>query len=76
MGPISIPHGWHHNGLGCQGASATVGGTLHRTNEECGIREVWAHNMEEEFRAICQVSTTRKQVSGGDSNICRHFKLL
>jgi CCR4-NOT transcription complex subunit 7/8 len=24
------------------------------TNEDCGIREVWAHNMEEEFKTICQ----------------------
>merc|ERR1712226_545681 len=24
-------------------------------NEECGIREVWAHNMDEEFRKICQI---------------------
>jgi hypothetical protein len=25
------------------------------TNEDCGIREVWAHNMEEEFKTICQI---------------------
>ncbi|XP_040574938.1 CCR4-NOT transcription complex subunit 7 isoform X2 [Lepeophtheirus salmonis] len=25
------------------------------TNEDCGIREVWSHNLEEEFKAICQV---------------------
>ena len=25
------------------------------TNEECGIREVWAHNLDAEFRTICQV---------------------
>lgn len=24
----------------------------HLTNEECGIREVWAHNLEEEFYNI------------------------
>ena len=24
-------------------------------NENCGIREVWAHNLESEFRTICQV---------------------
>ena len=28
---------------------------MHRTNEECGIREVWAHNLEDEFRHIRQV---------------------
>ena len=25
------------------------------TNEECGIREVWAHNLDEEFKTICQI---------------------
>jgi len=25
------------------------------SNEECGIREVWSHNMEEEFKSICQI---------------------
>jgi len=25
------------------------------TNEDCGIREVWAHNMDEEFKTICHV---------------------
>ena len=24
-------------------------------NEECGIREVWATNLDEEFRKICQI---------------------
>ena len=24
-------------------------------NEECGIREVWATNLDEEFRKICKV---------------------
>jgi len=24
-------------------------------NEECGIRDVWGHNLEEEFRTIRQV---------------------
>merc|ERR1712226_301364 len=27
-------------------------------NEECGIREVWAHNMDEEFKTICQIIQT------------------
>ena len=33
------------------------GGVLHGAmdNENCGIREVWAHNLESEFRTICQV---------------------
>ena len=52
MGPASIHLGGLHNGLGM--GSATGG--IHPSNEECGIREVWAHNMEEEFKTICQVS--------------------
>ena len=51
MGPASIHLGGLHNGLGM--GSATGG--IHPSNEECGIREVWAHNMEEEFKTICQV---------------------
>lgn len=30
------------------------GGTM-PSNEECGIRDVWGHNLEEEFRTIRQV---------------------
>ena len=30
-----------------------TGGSM--MNEECGIREVWATNLDEEFRKICQV---------------------
>ena len=25
------------------------------SNEECGIREVWSYNLEEEFKSICKV---------------------
>jgi hypothetical protein len=35
---------------------AAVGGINHSSNEECGIRDVWAHNLEEEFRTIRQVT--------------------
>lgn len=35
--------------------SATVSGSHIPSNEECGIRDVWAHNLEEEFRTIRQV---------------------
>ena len=31
------------------------GGPNMPSNEECGIRDVWGHNLEEEFRAIRQV---------------------
>ena len=49
MGPASIHLGGLQNGLG------TSNMNVHPTNEECGIREVWAHNLEEEFGTICQV---------------------
>ena len=53
MSPVSIPLGFHHNGGGCPAGASNK--TIHRTNEQCGIREVWAHNLESEFRTICQV---------------------
>ena len=31
---------------------AQMGSTM---NEDCGIREVWATNLDEEFRKICQI---------------------
>lgn len=31
------------------------GGATLPSNEECGIRDVWGHNLEEEFRTIRQV---------------------
>lgn len=37
--------------------AATIGSSQHPSNEECGIRDVWAHNLEEEFRTIRQVIT-------------------
>ena len=27
----------------------------HSSNEDCGIREVWHHNLDEEFKTICQI---------------------
>lgn len=30
-------------------------GNMHQSNEDCGIREVWAHNLEDEFRHIRQI---------------------
>lgn len=35
--------------------AATLGSAQHPNNEECGIRDVWAHNLEDEFRTIRQV---------------------
>lgn len=39
------------------GASGGNGAGQQRalTNEECGIREVWAHNLEEEFNNIRRI---------------------
>ena len=34
------------------GSTGMTGSTM---NEECGIREVWATNLDEEFRKICKV---------------------
>lgn len=31
------------------------GGTVAASNEDCGIRDVWKHNLEEEFRIIRQI---------------------
>lgn len=33
------------------------------SNEECGIRDVWRHNLEEEFRAIRQIVQTYHYVA-------------
>lgn len=36
--------------------AATLGSIQHPNNEDCGIRDVWAHNLEDEFRTIRQVN--------------------
>lgn len=36
--------------------AATISSSQHPNNEECGIRDVWAHNLEDEFRTIRQVN--------------------
>lgn len=41
---------------GSEMPTATIGST-HPNNEECGIRDVWAHNLEDEFKAIRQVTS-------------------
>lgn len=35
--------------------AATISSSQRPSNEECGIRDVWAHNLEEEFRTIRQI---------------------
>ena len=54
MGPAPIPLDLHHNVNGCPNLNSNISD---RTNEQCGIREVWAVNLEEEFRSNCQVSS-------------------
>ncbi|XP_071540400.1 CCR4-NOT transcription complex subunit 7 [Panulirus ornatus] len=38
-----------------RGGGRSSGGQRPMSNEECGIREVWAHNMEEEFNHIRRI---------------------
>ena len=52
MGPAPTPLDLHHNANGCPILNSNISD---RTNEQCGIREVWAVNLEDEFRSICQV---------------------
>jgi CCR4-NOT transcription complex subunit 7/8 len=40
----------------CAGSNSSHSGhTNIPSNEECGIRDVWGHNLEEEFRTIRQI---------------------
>merc|ERR1712223_162157 len=55
MSPASVHTGFT-NGHAAAGSNMT--GTGPTTNEDCGIREVWAHNLEEEFKTICQIIQT------------------
>lgn len=44
--------------VGSGNAANTVGGHIGEnipSNEECGIRDVWRHNLEDEFRMIRQI---------------------
>ena len=43
------------DGGGSRGGGRSSGGHRSLSNEECGIREVWAHNMEDEFVHIRRV---------------------
>ena len=36
-------------------AGAVTSSAATMSNEECGIREVWSYNLEEEFKSICKV---------------------
>lgn len=40
---------------GAEMPSATNSSLQLPNNEDCGIRDVWAHNLEDEFRTIRQV---------------------
>lgn len=50
MSPAASANG---HSLSLSGGGGGNGSGL--TNEDCGIREVWSHNMEEEFKHICRV---------------------
>lgn len=56
MSPAAV-HIGVSNGHGASLSSVSgIGGHLgSSTNEDCGIREVWAHNLDEEFKVICQI---------------------
>lgn len=42
-----------HTTINGEGMGGALPGST--TNEECGIREVWADNLEAEFKSICKV---------------------
>merc|ERR1712141_93544 len=52
MSPASVHMGVANGHTTASGLTAATGPT---TNEDCGIREVWAHNLDEEFKTICQI---------------------
>ena len=41
--------------MGGIGGANLMGNGVGGSNEEYGIREVWSHNLEEEFKVICHV---------------------
>ena len=47
MSPAAV-----HMGVANGHGGVTGAPTGPATNEECGIREVWAHNLDEEFKTI------------------------
>jgi len=51
--PNGNPNPSGNAGLSSSGLAAALAGL--QTNEECGIKEVWSHNLEEEFGKICYV---------------------
>lgn len=55
--PVGVGNNAGAVGGGVTTHSTTVGATGGNipNNEECGIRDVWRHNLEEEFRTIRQI---------------------
>lgn len=47
--------GGGHSSQQLQQQHTTTGGGNIPNNEDCGIRDVWKHNLEEEFRTIRQI---------------------
>ena len=52
MSPAAV-----HIGVANGHSAGALGAPMghHSSNEDCGIREVWAHNLDEEFKTICQI---------------------
>ncbi|ETN65207.1 CCR4-NOT transcription complex subunit 7/8 [Anopheles darlingi] len=51
--PSAVSGTGGHGGGGGGGGGTGIGGNMNaQTNEECGIRDVWRHNLDEEFRTI------------------------
>lgn len=48
---------------GVQHNSAAVAAAVQQSNEDCGIRDVWRHNLEEEFRNIREIVQTYNYVA-------------
>ncbi|XP_038112267.1 CCR4-NOT transcription complex subunit 7 [Culex quinquefasciatus] len=50
--PSAVSGGGNHTGGGGGGGGGNGNNMNPQTNEECGIRDVWRHNLDEEFRTI------------------------
>ena len=55
MSPAAVHIGVSNGHTAVSAAGGLGGPPGPSTNEDCGIREVWAHNLDEEFKTICQI---------------------
>ena len=53
--PFNQIHPVGKNATSLNSAAATSAPVGLQTNEECGIKEVWAHNLDVEFKSICKI---------------------